>query len=599
MSRGGYVEPLGLEDEEALTRKDASQVLRRLWAMLEPFRGKVWMSSALLFVQTACLLAGPVLVQVGIDHGITPRNYGVLNAAAIGYLCAAILAFFVSRRVILVVATTGELFLRQLRENVFRHLMSLGLDYFETERTGRLVSRMTSDIDALDELVQNGLVSLVQNGLTFVGALIVIFILSWQLALVVCVVVPPVVAMSIWFRNASNRAYLEVRDSIGLNLATLQEGLAGVRVVQAFSRERSFVKRFRQTNEAQYDANLNTLVIAAKYFPFVEFMGVFGIGLIVGVGGWFNANHIVTVGTVAAFVLYLSSLFEPVQQLSQLYNTIQSAGAALKKLFELLDTDASIAEKANAVPLPKRGAVEVNAVSFRYHGGPLVLHDVSITVAPGERVALVGPTGAGKSTLAKLMARFYDPVEGAVVFGGVDLREATLASLRERIVVVPQEGYLFSGTIADNVRVGRPGASDEEIHAAIDILGLRERFDGFSDGIETVVRERGSSMSAGERQLVSLVRAALADPALLVLDEATSSLDPGTEHAVEQALERLMEGRTVVVVAHRLSTAARADRVAVIDGGALVELGTHDELLARDGRYASMFAAWAASSTRT
>jgi ATP-binding cassette subfamily B protein len=314
--------------------------------------------------------------------------------------------------------------------------------------------------------------------------------------------------------------------------------------------------------------------------------------VIIGIGGWFSDEEIVTVGTVFAFVLYLNNLFEPVQQLSQLYNTVQSAGAALQKLFELLDTSPSIAERAGAIDLPDEGALEVDDVSFAYTGDDVVLRGVSLTVRRGERVALVGPTGAGKSTLAKLIARFYDALAGSVRFGGVDLRDATLRSLRERIVVVPQEGFLFAGTVRDNIRIGRADATDPEIKAAVDALGLGDRFDALPDGLDTEVRERGSRLSAGERQLVSLVRAALADPAVLVLDEATSNLDPGTERAVERALERLTEGRTTVVVAHRLSTAARADRVAVIDHGQLVELGTHKQLLARDGRYAQLFAAW-------
>ena len=600
MSRvgGGQRGPWGaLATEDSLSRDEAERVLRRLWRMLRPWRGRILVSVAIVLGQTACLLAGPALVRHGIDSGLLAHDGGALDLAAVLYLLTAFAALAFGRWSVRTVARIGETFLRELRIRVFEHLMSLGLDFFEGEKTGRLVARLTSDVDAMQELVQTGLTLFVQNVFIFVGALIVIFTMSWQLSLCTLMVVVPVYFASRWFRRESNRAYLEVRDRIGATLAMLQEGLAGVRVVQAFGRERSFTRRFQETNEAQFDANLETVKIATKYFPFVEFCGVAGIAIIVGIGGLFVDQKIITVGTVAAFVLYLNQLFEPVQQLSQVYNTLQSAGAALHKLFDLLDTPASIGERAGAVDLPAQGALCVDAVTFKYATGPDVLHDVSLTVAPGERVALVGPTGAGKSTLAKLICRFYDPGVGAVSFGGVDLRDATLASLRERIVVVPQEGYLFAGTIRENVRIGRPDASDAEVQAAIDALGVSERFATLPEGLDTEVRERGSRLSAGERQLVSLARAALADPTVLVLDEATSNLDPGTEQTVERALELLTAQRTVVVVAHRLSTAARADRIAVVDRGRLEEIGTHDELVGQEGRYASLWASWNASQS--
>lgn len=602
--RGGMISTNPVDDETRLDRATANQVLRRLGAMLRPYRPQIIVAVVVLVAQTACLLAGPALVRAGVDQGLLAHDGAALNRIAIAYLVVAILGLVLGRSVIWLVSRTGERFLRALRERVFRHLMALSLDFYDREKTGRLVARMTSDIDALQELISTGLVMFVQNFLIFIGAIFVVTLMSWQLSLGVLVIVPPVLIASRWFRRRSNAAYLEVRERIGENLSTLQEGLEGVRVVQAFGRERGWIRRFRQTNENQFEANLETVRISAKYFPFVEFTGVIGISVIVGLGGVLVDNKVVTVGTVLAFVLYLNNLFEPIQQLSQLYNTVQSSGAALHKLFFLLDTEVSISEKPGAVDLPTSGELAVDGLAFAYGGGepdtdgvvhpmgPEVLHDVSITVAPGERVALVGPTGAGKSTLAKLMARFYDPREGSVSYGGVDLRNATLTSLRHTIVVVPQEGFLFAGSIRDNVRVGRDGATDADVEAAIEALGLTERFAAFPDGLETEVRERGSRLSAGEKQLVSLTRAALADPAVLVLDEATSNLDPGTEHAVERALDRLTEGRTVVVVAHRLSTAARCDRIAVVDQGGLIEVGTHDELLTRRGRYARLFAAW-------
>jgi len=472
-------------------------------------------------------------------------------------------------------------------------MMSLSLDYFETEKTGKIVARMTSDIDAMEELVSQGLVLFVMNTFVFLGAITVVLIVSWQLAVGILVIVPPVYFGSRWFRRVSNKAYLEVRDTISTNLSTLQESLEGVRVVQAFGREDAFTRKFHRTNEDQYHANMTTVRISAKYFPIIEYAGVAGTAVIIGYGGWLTTRGIVTVGTVAAFVLWLNSLFEPINQLSQLYNTVQSSAAALSKIFGVLDTRPTVRQRQAAIDLPRSGTVDVDHVTFAYGQNEPVLHDVSLCIGDGERLALVGPTGAGKSTLAKLIARFYDPVEGAVRVGGADLRDVEFISLRKRIIVVPQEGFLFAGTLRDNVRVGRPEASDADVEEALRVLGLLDRFVAFPEGLETEVRERGSRLSAGERQLVSLARAALADPSVLILDEATSNLDPGTEHAVERALERLMEHRTTVVVAHRLSTAARADRIGVVFDGRLSELGSHDELVALDGHYAELYRAWA------
>jgi ATP-binding cassette subfamily B protein len=583
-----------LVPDEELTRDDAKRLVRRLWRMLRPWRRGIAAAAVLVTLQVIALVAGPTLVRYGIDEGLARGDAAALNRAALAYLALALAGLVLGRAVIRAVARLGESFLQHLRERVFRHLMRLSMDFFEREKTGRLVARMTSDIDALQELVSQGLVLMVQNVLLFAGTTIVILVISWQLALFTLAIVPPVYLASRWFRRVSNVAYLDVRDRISTNMSTLQESLEGIRVVQAFASEGRATDRFSGTNEAQYAANLRTVSISARYFPAVEYAGIAGTALIIGVGGWLAHDGIVTVGTVAAFVLYLNNLFEPIQQLSQFYNVVQSAGAALDKLFGLLDTEPSVAERAGAYDLAlDTGAIEVTGVSFAYGTEP-VLHDVSLTIAAGERLALVGPTGAGKSTLAKLLARFYDPAVGTITVGGHDLRDVTLRSLRARMCVVPQEGYLFAGTLRENVRIGRPDAADAEVEAALDALGLLERFAAFPEGLDTHVREGGSRLSAGERQLVSLGRAALADPRILVLDEATSNLDPGTEAAVEAALERLMEGRTVVVVAHRLSTAARADHIAVIDDGRLVEYGTHDELVLGGGRYSSLFEAWLA-----
>jgi ATP-binding cassette subfamily B protein len=452
---------------------------------------------------------------------------------------------------------------------------------------------MTADIESMSELVQWGLLQFVSAAILVTFALVVLLIMSWQLTLLSLLVMPFIVVASIRFQRDSNRAYLSVRERVGENLSALQENITAVRVIQAYAREPEQTRRFRVINRELYDAHVHSVKVSTWYFGVVEFCGVLATAIAIGAGGWLAKNGQVTVGTVVGVVLLLSSLFEPVQQLSQLYNTVQSATASLDKMFQILDTEPEVDEAPDAVELPTRGQLEVDAITFSYPGTSTpVLADVSLSVSPGERIALVGPTGAGKSTLAKLIARLYDTDQGTVTFGDVDLRHATLASLRDRIVVVPQEGFLFDGTVADNLRLARIGATDDELREALTAIDALERFEQFPDGLATEVRERGSRLSAGERQLVSLARAALVDPAVLVLDEATSSLDPGTEALVEHALDRLMRGRTTIVVAHRLSTVRRADRVAVVDHGRLVELGTHAELIELGGRYASLAAAW-------
>lgn len=592
---GGGPWMAGLVTDEKLGAEEAKRIVRRAFRMLRPYRREMVVAAVVVVLSTLAMLSGPFLVRYGIDNGLRGRGgQPVLNKAAAAYVVVAVLALITQRTQILLITRIGEKFLRDLRVRVFDHLLRMSMGFYDKEQTGRLVARMTSDIDSLSELVQQGLVVFLTNLLLFVLTVVVLVAMSPVLALVCLVAVPPVIIASIRFRRESNKAYLTVRDRIGQTLSTFQEGVSGVRVIQAFGQEEAQVTRFRRFNRAQLDANLHATKVSAYYFPVIEMAGIGTTAAVVGIGGWLVTRDAVTVGTVAAFVLYLANLFEPIQQLSQLFNVLQSAGAALSKLFGLLDTPSPIQERPGAVDLPSTGEIEVRDVTFSYGGpdGTPVLSGVDLTIAPGERVALVGPTGAGKSTLAKLIARMYDPTVGSVSFGGVDLRDATLASLRDRMVVVPQEGHLFGGTILDNVRIARADASEAEVVEAMRRIGVLAHFERLPDGLRTVVQEQGANFSAGERQLVSLARAALANPEVLVLDEATSSLDPGTEHEVEMALNALMDGRTVVVIAHRLSTAERADRVAVCDAGGIVELGTHEELVDREGRYAALYASW-------
>lgn len=578
-------------EDDRLDGDQTKKVLRRAARMAMPFKKTIAGALAFTAISTMGLLVGPLLVRYGIDDGIDADDTSVLRNAVIAYAVVVAVAYLASRQQFILINRAGEGFLRALRIRVFDRVQQQSLAFFDSNKSGVLVSRMTADIESMAELVQWGLLQFIAAALLVGFAVVLLFALSWQLALAGFLVMPVIIIASRKFQRDSNAAYLEVRERVGQNLSSLQEGIAGVRVIQAYAREPEQTRRFKESNRELYDSHVHSVRVSTWYFGLVEASGVIATALVVGVGGWLFTRGDVTIGTIIAVVLLFAQLFEPVQQLSQLYNTVQSSAAALSKLFTILDTEPDIVD--GPYELPSSGDLVVREVGFRYPSTETpVLSEVTLTVHDGERLALVGPTGAGKSTLAKLMARLYDPTVGVISFAGVDLRDATISSLRDRVVVVPQEGFLFGGTVADNIRIARADATDDDVRNALTAIGALDRFEGLEDGIDTEVRERGSRLSAGERQLVSLARAALVDPAVLVLDEATSNLDPGTEVIVEHALENLMSARTTVVVAHRLSTVKRADRIGVVDNGRLAELGTHDELVALGGRYAALAEAW-------
>ncbi len=590
----------GVSDEDRLTRAQARTIVGRVFKMAAPFRKTIYLAIGCVIVTTSTTLSAPVIVRYGIDAGIRAKNTDALNTSVVLYLIVVFFTYTFGRLLFLLVNRTGESFLRVLRLAVFKQMQRQSMAFYDRNKAGVLVARMTADIESMSELVQFGLLQFLSAALMLIFAILVLLVLSWQLTIVAFLVMPILVLASIKFQRDSNKAYLVVRERVGANLSALQEGITTVRVIQAYAQEDEVNRKFQISNRSLFASHEKSVRVSTWYFALIEFSGVFASALMIGIGGWFVHRGTVTLGTVVAFVLLLSSLFDPVQQLSQLYNTVQSAGAALNKLFSILDAVPEVDEHHSAIDLPQTGELKVSNLCFTYAGADNpALSQVSISVGIGEKLALVGPTGAGKSTLAKLMARLYDPQTGTVEFGGVNLKMATMYSLRSRIAVVPQEGFLFNGSIRDNLRIARADATDAEIESAIAAIGATEHFAQFSDGLDTQVRERGSRLSAGERQLVALARAALVDPAVLILDEATSNLDPGTEAEVEHALERLMSGRTVIVVAHRLSTVQRADKIAVIADAQIAELGTHSELLALDGHYAQLANAWAQSHSTT
>lgn len=548
---------------------------------------------------SVCLLAGaylarPIIIQRAIDSGLIAGNGGALVVASVIFVIVALSAYVFQAITTYTVARVGQAFVRDLRVRLFSHLQQLSMSFYDSESSGRLVSRMTADMVALTDVLNYGFVMVVQAGLLLSGTIVILFILSWQLSLVSLIVIPPLVVATAIFRVYSARAYEAVRDRIADVLIHMQESFAGMRVVQAFARERHNMERFGAINESNFEANVYTARISSMYVPFIEWLGGVGVGIILYFGGRGLFGHAASVGTVAAFIFYLNFIFQPIQQLSQVYDLLQSGIAALNKIFGLLAIEPEVREAPHpmALPQPVRGRIDFEGVTFGYAADNPVLRDINVTVEPGQRVALVGATGAGKSTLAKLSIRFYDPTRGRILLDGHDLRHLSFRDLRRTTVLVPQEGFLFSGTIRDNVSFGRPEATDEEMVRSCRALGVHAFIESLPDGYDTAVSYRGSRLSAGERQLVSLARAFLADPPVLILDEATASLDPGTESLVERAMRRLLVGRTGIVVAHRLSTAAQADRVLVIEDGRVIEDGHHDDLLQRDGHYAELYRRW-------
>jgi ATP-binding cassette, subfamily B, bacterial len=567
-------------------------IRRRIDPILRPHRRLIVIAGLAMIGATAVSLAAPLLAKVAIDRGIERHDAHVIDVVALVYLVLVVIRPVLERVIVLASARAGERFMGDLRVAAYEKLQELSMPFFEETRAGVLVSRLTADVQTLTTFTRLVLVEVVGSVLLFVVTLVILVTLSPLLSLVMLVSVPILVWSSLRYGKRSRPAFLALRDRVADTMSSLQEGLTGVRVVQSFSREDERYASYRVRSRAQVSAWRRISLVNIGFFPMIAFAQSLALSAVLVFGGYLHRHGRVSVGTVVAFALYLISLFDPVARLGDWFSEFQSGRAALAKIVGLLDTPVTVA--GGSTSLPAEGELVADRLTFAYGGSRPAVEGVSLRVGFGEHLALVGATGAGKSTLAKLLVRAYDANEGNVSFGGIDLREAPLDDLRRRLVFVPQEGHLFSGTIAENISLAQPGASDGEVRQALRAIGALERFESLPDGLATDVRSRGVRLSSGERQLVSLARVAIADPAVIVLDEATSSLDPQTEAAVEQALAAVAKGRTVITIAHRLSTAERADRVALMEQGRLIEIASHDELVAQGERYARLWASWQA-----
>lgn len=587
--------------------------VRWMIGLLRPYRGRMILMFIALLIETGAGLAPPYLAGQAIDAGINTGDLSALDLTVAAFVGAALLYAVGTYAETYLVGWVGTRALQDLRERLFSHIQSMSIGFFTRRSPGVLISRITNDVEALNQLVTSGVVTMFSATLTLVGVIVILLLLDVKLALITFLTLPLLAIASVTFRIVSAGAYRATRERIAAVTSYLQETLSGVRVVRSFGQEPRHVDAMADLNEQNRDVNMKTVYLNASYFPAVELLAAIGTAVILLYGGSQAIDGAIKVGIIVSFVAYLATFFEPIQELSQLYTTYQQGMAALDKIFDLLDTKPDMVDAPGAIdPGTLKGEIEMEGVWFSYKedavppaDGELTSPDLSdiwamegvdLHVPPGQTLALVGATGAGKSTFAKLVARFYDPQKGRVLVDGHDLRGVQQRALRRQLGIVPQEGFLFSGSVRENIAFGRPEASLEEIEAAVATVGASQFVDALPEGIDTEVGERGVQLSAGQRQLIAFARALLAEPRILILDEATSNVDVRTEKTIEKGLERLLQGRTAIVIAHRLSTIRRAGKIVVLEGGGIAEQGTHDELIAAGGVYARLYGAWSESS---
>lgn len=590
--RGGGPGQFRLDQYDVQLTKVDPKLYRRLLAFVRPYMGRLISGILLMAVTAISGLVGPYLVQMAIDGYIKTKHPEGLNWIALAFLATAFLNWWTSYGQTYIVSWVGQTIVYDMRDRMFRHLQKLNFRFFDSMATGRIMSRLTSDVDAINQVVSSGLVTIFADSMVLVTIMVTMLKMNWRLALVSFITIPVLVLVMRWFTDRMRKAFMQQRRKAADLNATLAESIDGVRVTQSFTREEKNQGQFNEINEQNRQANMEAVSVWAMFFPSIEVVSSLGVTLVL----WYSGVLIrggapdVTVGQVTAFILYLNRFFMPIRDLSQVYNVFQAAIVSAERVFEVLDRVPEVQDAPDAYEMPRAaGAVTFENVSFGYTPEKVVLKAINLSAKPGETVALVGPTGAGKSSVINLLARFYDPQEGRVLVDGHDIRKVTQQSWRSQLGVVLQDTFLFSGTVRDNIRYGRPTATDAEVEAAAKAVGADEFIARMPQGYDTPVNERGSKLSVGQRQLIAFARALCADPALLILDEATSNIDTYTEALIQNALKTLLKGRTSFVIAHRLSTIRSADRIFFVDDGQVVEEGTHDELLALGGRYADLY----------